>query len=340
MNDLFRCPTVFAFLALFAAVALPAQAQNAAEKSENVPFVLHLNEAGDLNAAAALLENFEGVASEEDLRRATQRLQARLDRLTGDETRLERFHAAYREAERLNEISGRPLRGASSRRAALRYAYRSMAAAGEKTSPTDDAPGRRGGDIPRTVSEVHAVPFASESNRVALRVEGAGGRPGEALTARAVEVPAWVTLRSKTTQAVSGADPTATFIFDIEDAAPVGQTASLVLRVYDSRGRALSEREVRLEVAAPERFALQGSYPNPFGPGGAVIAYDLPAPAEVRLEVYDVLGRRVAVLVDGEEQGAGRQTARFRGTGLASGLYLYRIRAGEHAATGQMMLVK
>jgi len=90
--------------------------------------------------------------------------------------------------------------------------------------------------------------------------------------------------------------------------------------------------------AAPLRFALDANYPNPFARSTA-IAYELPEPATVRLEVFDVLGRRVQTLVD-SEQVAGRHTVQFAVEGLASGVYLYRLTADARTATRQMQLVR
>jgi hypothetical protein len=88
----------------------------------------------------------------------------------------------------------------------------------------------------------------------------------------------------------------------------------------------------------PEAYALLGNYPNPFNPR-TVIRYALPEAAAVRLVVYDVLGRPVAHLVDGE-QGAGYHAAPFDAGSLPSGVYFYRIEAGPFSAVQSMLLVK
>ncbi|MEX2656577.1 MAG: T9SS type A sorting domain-containing protein [Balneolales bacterium] len=81
----------------------------------------------------------------------------------------------------------------------------------------------------------------------------------------------------------------------------------------------------------PQRFALHHNYPNPFNPA-TVIRYELPRTSEVRLEVFDLLGRRVATLVDGPVQ-AGRHEAHFNASRLSSGVYLYRLQAGSTASS-------
>ena len=93
-----------------------------------------------------------------------------------------------------------------------------------------------------------------------------------------------------------------------------------------------------LEPGLPRAFALQQNYPNPFNPSTR-IAFALPRQEHVRLEVYDLLGRRVALLVD-EVRPAGHHAVDFDASTLTSGLYLYRITAGDFNRSRKMMLVK
>jgi hypothetical protein len=89
---------------------------------------------------------------------------------------------------------------------------------------------------------------------------------------------------------------------------------------------------------APGSFTVEQNYPNPFNPT-TVISYQLPVASTVRLAVYDILGREVAVLVN-EKKGPGSYTVRFSATGLASGVYLYRIQAGDFVQTKKLLLLK
>lgn len=90
--------------------------------------------------------------------------------------------------------------------------------------------------------------------------------------------------------------------------------------------------------AVPGNFELAQNYPNPFNPS-TVISYQLPVSSEVRLEVYDMLGRRVAELVNGQIE-AGRYTVNFDASGLSSGIYLYRLQAGSQIMTKKLTVVK
>jgi hypothetical protein len=90
--------------------------------------------------------------------------------------------------------------------------------------------------------------------------------------------------------------------------------------------------------ALPTAYTLEGSYPNPFNPV-TVLRYGLPESADVRLVVYDVLGRSVARLV-AAPQSAGWHEATFDGSLLPSGVYLYRLEAGSFTQSRTMLLVK
>ncbi len=91
-------------------------------------------------------------------------------------------------------------------------------------------------------------------------------------------------------------------------------------------------------------FAVEQNYPNPFNPS-TVISYRLPAGGHVSLKVYDILGNEVAVLVD-KIQAAGSYSVSFSTTRRdirtppASGVYIYRLTAGDYSAARKMILLK
>ncbi|HTY01158.1 MAG TPA: LamG-like jellyroll fold domain-containing protein [Bacteroidota bacterium] len=92
------------------------------------------------------------------------------------------------------------------------------------------------------------------------------------------------------------------------------------------------------ESAAPISFGVEQNYPNPFNPK-TVISGQWPVASVVRLAVYDVLGREVAVLANGRYP-AGKYTFTFDGSHLSSGIYFYRLTAGSNTAVRKMTFLK
>jgi hypothetical protein len=88
----------------------------------------------------------------------------------------------------------------------------------------------------------------------------------------------------------------------------------------------------------PGMFALHQNYPNPWNPS-TTLCYDLPQNAFVTLTVYNTLGQQVAQLVD-EEQELGSHEVVFRGDGLASGVYFYRLKAGDFSQVKKLILLR
>ena len=89
----------------------------------------------------------------------------------------------------------------------------------------------------------------------------------------------------------------------------------------------------------PFEADLKQNYPNPFNPS-TVIRYGVPKAGEVRLEVYDLIGRKVATLIDNERKTAGWHQVTFDASNLASGIYFYRIVAGKYVEARRMTLIK
>jgi len=94
----------------------------------------------------------------------------------------------------------------------------------------------------------------------------------------------------------------------------------------------------RLSVDVPDKFALKVNYPNPFNPS-TKIRYELPKGGKVNLRIFDLLGREVAVLVDEEKQ-AGRYEVDWQPGNISTGVYLYRLQAGDFVETKKLILLK
>ena len=105
-----------------------------------------------------------------------------------------------------------------------------------------------------------------------------------------------------------------------------------------SSNTALNSRIEEAKAAIPTEFGLNQNYPNPFNPS-TVIRYALPKASDVKIVVFDILGRVVASLVN-ERKSAGYYELPFNAASLASGTYFYRIQAGEFVQTKKMLLLK
>ncbi len=97
------------------------------------------------------------------------------------------------------------------------------------------------------------------------------------------------------------------------------------------------EEDPAIEV--PNSIRLYQNYPNPFNPT-TQISFTLPQAQQVTLKVYDMLGREVATLVNGEMFTSGLNTLNFNANDLSSGLYIYRLTSGNVATTRKMTLIK
>jgi len=132
-----------------------------------------------------------------------------------------------------------------------------------------------------------------------------------------------------------------TFAVDRQGRVYVGgnfTTAGDVVSAYIARWNSAASRIEQISADVPKTFLLEQNYPNPFNPS-TTIRYQLPVASEVKLEVYDVLGKKVATLVS-ERQAAGYYQYVWNANGLTSGVYFYRLQAGGFVETKKMMLVK
>ncbi len=165
----------------------------------------------------------------------------------------------------------------------------------------------------------------------------------------------------------AGEGPVANLVFEINDesvneitieATTMKDPHHSLVYVYPRRenGERLAHVKVRPEFGSttvslagtegdnlPEAFGLRQNYPNPFNPS-TVIEFDLPAPAHVKLTVFNLLGQQVRTLLN-EEMPAGTHPVTWDGTSssgrsVSSGVYFYRIEAGDNVMTKKMMLLK
>ena len=96
--------------------------------------------------------------------------------------------------------------------------------------------------------------------------------------------------------------------------------------------------QIPLTNVVPPEFSLSHNYPNPFNPA-TIIRFQLPSTSRVKLEVFDVLGRNIQTLVD-DRRTAGAYTVTWDAHNLPSGVYFYRLKAGDFVSTKKLVVVK
>jgi hypothetical protein len=115
----------------------------------------------------------------------------------------------------------------------------------------------------------------------------------------------------------------------------VEYSAGLILKFLDEVHEVTTVEDISFH---PKEYYLFQNYPNPFNPS-TVIRYELQENSFVSLKVFNMLGKEVATLVDGEKK-AGVHIVTFSANGLPSGVYYYRLQAGEFSETKKLLLMK
>lgn len=110
------------------------------------------------------------------------------------------------------------------------------------------------------------------------------------------------------------------------------------LKQIDFDGNFKFSEIITTEVEPPVKFALEQNYPNPFNPS-TTIQYSIGSKQFVRLKVYDVLGNEIITLVN-EEKPAGTYSLEFNALNFSSGIYYYKITAGNFSQTRKMICIK
>ena len=183
-------------------------------------------------------------------------------------------------------------------------------------------PGTKGNEIKLTVANVSEENPATNVNIVLTRKSSSLSFSKETETIEIVE---------------ANAEAEALFTFDVERNASINKKDTIDFIITDANGLMMTKSFI-LSYTGPKEFKLEQNYPNPFNPT-TTIQYQLPQDARVTLKIYDILGSEVATLVN-EEQEAGYKEVQFTGSNIASGMYVYRLQAGEYISVKKMLMVK
>ncbi len=188
------------------------------------------------------------------------------------------------------------------------------------------------------------VPFASRENVIELAVQNTSAFSQENIAVEVKAAPAWISFVSsrQTIEHLAGTEEkTTAFRFSIDKSAPVGKEEAVSFTVSTSTGQTWT-KEIKIAIAALEKFELFQNFPNPFNPTTA-ISYQLSADSRVTLRVFDLLGREVAALID-DNRAAGYHQETWDASRFSSGTYVYELVAssdqGKTVLRKTMLLVK
>ena len=166
----------------------------------------------------------------------------------------------------------------------------------------------------------HLVPFGSSGNGVEIAIVNTSSIPLANIKIEATHVPSWLrfgAMEERIGQIGANGEASAVFTFSVDKSAPVNKAHTLKFVISAPTGEKWT-KEITVAIAAPERFELFQNYPNPFNPSTA-ISYQLSGEGWVSLKIFDVLGREVAVPVEGERV-AGYHREEWDGTRASSGM--------------------
>jgi hypothetical protein len=110
------------------------------------------------------------------------------------------------------------------------------------------------------------------------------------------------------------------------------------LKMIDNDGTFQFSKVLMAEIKQPKGFDIGQNFPNPFNPS-TLITYSIPVSSKVIVKVYNISGKLISTLVN-ENKEAGSYTVNFDAAGLSTGIYFYKIQAGNFAKTMKMLLLK
>lgn len=169
---------------------------------------------------------------------------------------------------------------------------------------------------------VHIVPFDSQGNVIELSFDNTESVVENQVYYEVYSSQDWLQVRHSGSSTLDlAAERVVRVVFDVPVDAPIKEQGSIVISIAANDGR-IWQKNIDIEVALPEAFELRQSYPNPFNPT-ATVPFVVPENGRVRVVVYDILGRQVAILTNTTYE-PGLHNVRFDGTSLASGQYLIR----------------
>ncbi len=189
------------------------------------------------------------------------------------------------------------------------------------------------------------IPFASTDNTISLSVQNNSTLEAKNVSVTFNNLPTWLEFKSNTVLLKSipaNGSADAEFTFSVDRKAPVGKDTTLTATISSADGQTWT-KEISVAVGAPKDYKLYNNFPNPFNPS-TKIAFELPKASHVKLVIYDVVGREVAQIADGDYP-AGYSELTWNGLNrngeqVSSGVYFYRISTDKWSKVMKMLSLK
>ncbi len=189
---------------------------------------------------------------------------------------------------------------------------------------------------------VYEIPFASKGNIIELEIANTSENENFIGELAIINKPEWVKFTKETNaidQIAPGENAMARLKFDINKEATVDIEEELVIKILEKSGQTW-EKVLKLKVLPPDKFEVFQNYPNPFNPT-TKISFQLPSKSEVILNIYNVLGEKVDMLVN-EIKEPGLHVVEWNASNYASGLYFFSVQflnqKGEKEITKKKMM--
>ena len=189
------------------------------------------------------------------------------------------------------------------------------------------------------------IPFASTDNTISLSVQNNTTLEAKSVSVTFKNLPTWLEFKSNTILLKSipaNGSGDAEFTFSVDRKAPVGIDTTLTATISSADGQTWT-KEISVAVGAPKDYKLYNNFPNPFNPS-TKIAFELPKASHVKLVIYDVVGREVVQIADGDYP-AGYSELTWNGMNMngqqvSSGVYFYRISTDKWSKVMKMLSLK
>lgn len=187
---------------------------------------------------------------------------------------------------------------------------------------------------------VYKIPFGSRGNIIELSITNETEVDLERVKVEVKSKPEWIKieeLKNEIEEIKSGEEEIALIKFSVDKKSEVGKEEELRL-IITRAGEKIEEKAIKIEVEAPKEYVLEQNYPNPYNPL-TKIGYQIPEEVEVKIRIYDILGREIEVIEEGNKK-PGYYEIEYNGGKLTSGVYIYSLDVKGIRINKKMIVMK